>query len=63
LKGRDILQHMKSQGVSVMASSKRTIAEEMPDAYKDVDAVVQATQEAGLARKVARLKPTLVIKG
>jgi len=62
-KGRDILQHMKSQGVSVMASSKRTIAEEMPDAYKDVDAVVQATQEAGLARKVARLKPTLVIKG
>lgn len=62
-KGRDILQHMKSQGVSVMASSKRTIAEEMPDAYKDVDVVVQATQEAGLARKVARLKPTLVIKG
>ncbi len=62
-KGRDIMQYMKSQGVSVMASSKRTIAEEMPDAYKDVDIVVQATEEAGLARRVARLKPTLVIKG
>jgi tRNA-splicing ligase RtcB (3'-phosphate/5'-hydroxy nucleic acid ligase) len=62
-RGRDIMQHMKSQGVMVMASSKRTVAEEMPDAYKDVDMVVQATEEAGLARKVARLKPTLVIKG
>ena len=62
-KGRDVTQHLKSQGVSVMASSKRTIAEEMPDAYKDVDIVVQATQEASLARKVARLKPTLVVKG
>jgi tRNA-splicing ligase RtcB len=62
-KGKDLLAHMKSQGVLVMASSKRTIAEEMPDAYKDVDIVVQATQEAGLAQMVARLKPTLVIKG
>ncbi len=33
-KGRDMIEHLKSQGVSVMASSKRTIAEEMPDAYK-----------------------------
>jgi tRNA-splicing ligase RtcB len=62
-KGKDILQHMKSQGVQVVASSKRTIAEEMPDAYKDVDAVVAATQEAGLANMVARLKPFLVLKG
>jgi tRNA-splicing ligase RtcB len=35
----------------------------MPDAYKDVDSVVDAVQEAGLADKVARLKPSLVIKG
>lgn len=62
-KGRDFVQQLKSQGVSVMASSNRTIAEEMPDAYKDVDVVVQAAQEAGLARMVARLKPTLVLKG
>lgn len=61
--GRNPIQHMKTQGVQVMATSKRTIAEEMPDAYKDVDTVVEAVQEAGLARMVARLKPSLVIKG
>ncbi len=62
-KGKDLIGQMKSQGVCVMASSKRTIAEEMPDAYKDVDAVVAAVQEARLAKMVARLKPALVIKG
>lgn len=61
--GRNPIQHMKSEGVQVMATSKRTISEEMPDAYKDVDVVVAAVQEAGLARMVARLKPALVIKG
>lgn len=62
-KGKDLFAHMRSQGVEVMASSKRTVAEEMPDAYKDVDVVCAATQEAGLANMVARLKPSLVIKG
>lgn len=62
-KGKDLFAHMRSQGVQVMASSKRTVAEEMPDAYKDVDIVCQATEEAGLAARVARLKPSLVIKG
>lgn len=61
--GRDPVAHMKAQGVSVMAASIRTIAEEMPDAYKDVDSVVMACQEAGLAKMVAKLKPALVIKG
>jgi tRNA-splicing ligase RtcB len=62
-KGRDPVDYMKTQGVLVMATSKRTISEEMPDAYKDVDTVVDAVQEAGLANQVARLKPGLVIKG
>ena len=62
-KGKYLIAHMRSQGVMVLASSKKTIAEEMPDAYKDVDLVCEATEEAGLARRVARLKPTLVIKG
>lgn len=61
--GRDPVEYMKSQGVKVMAESYRTIAEEMPDAYKNVDTVVQAVQEAGLAKMVARLRPHLVIKG
>lgn len=60
---RDPIQYMKQQGVQVMATSTRTISEEMPDAYKNVDEVVQACQEAGLAKIVARLKPHLVVKG
>ncbi len=62
-KGKSAQEHMLSQGVQVAAHSYRTIAEEMPDAYKDVDLVVDAVQEAGLAKKVARLKPALVLKG
>ncbi len=61
--GRDPIEHMRQQGIRVMASSHRTIAEEMPDAYKDVDAVVAAVQEAKLANMVAKLSPHLVIKG
>jgi len=62
-KHRDPVKYMEQQGVEVVASSYRTIAEEMPDAYKDVDVVVEAVQEAGLATMVARLKPHLVLKG
>jgi len=61
--GVNLVDHMKEEGVLVMAESPLTIAEEMPDAYKDVDSVVEAVQEAGLANMVARLKPALVIKG
>lgn len=62
-KHKDPIKYMKEQGVTVQANSYRTISEEMPDAYKDVDKVVDAVQEAGLADKVARLKPSLVVKG
>jgi tRNA-splicing ligase RtcB (3'-phosphate/5'-hydroxy nucleic acid ligase) len=62
-KGKDLAVYMQGQGVEVMATSYRTIAEEMPDAYKNVDDVVAAVQEAGLANMVARLRPHLVIKG
>ena len=41
----------------------RGVAEEAPDAYKDVTAVVDAAEAAGLARKVARLEPLICIKG
>lgn len=61
--GRDPIDHMHQQGVRVMACSNRTVAEEMPDAYKDVDQVVEAVQEAGLANRVAKLIPHLVVKG
>jgi tRNA-splicing ligase RtcB len=61
--GRDIIDVMEQRDVIVKASSRRTVAEEMPDAYKDVDAVVAAVEEARLANRVARLRPHLVIKG
>lgn len=56
-------KYLESIGVEVMASSGKTVIEEMPDAYKNVDDVVDAVSEARLADKVARLKPSLVIKG
>lgn len=62
-KGKNLEEYMAQQGVKVMANSLATIAEEMPDAYKNVDDVVQAVQQAGLARMVAKLRPRLVIKG
>lgn len=62
-RGRDPFEYMRQQGVLVMASSGRTVTEEMPDAYKDVDRVVDAVEEAKLARKVVRLRPRYVIKG
>lgn len=61
--GRNPIEHMFKQGVRVMAASTRNLAEEMPDAYKDVDKVVSAVQEAGLANMVAKLVPSLVVKG
>jgi tRNA-splicing ligase RtcB len=61
--GRRLIQEMKAKGVTVMASGRQTIAEEMPEAYKDVSQVVEAVHEAGLATKVVRLRPIGVIKG
>lgn len=61
--GKNIQEYLSKHGIQVMASSFRTVAEEMPDAYKDVDSVVQAVQEANLAKMVAKLKPSLVVKG
>lgn len=62
-KGKDPIRYMESQGVQVKASSIRTIVEEMPNAYKDGSLVVQAVEEANLAKQVAKLKPFLVVKG
>jgi tRNA-splicing ligase RtcB len=54
---------MERRGVLVACASKRTLAEEIPEAYKDVAAVVDVVVRAGIARKVARLKPVAVVKG
>jgi tRNA-splicing ligase RtcB (3'-phosphate/5'-hydroxy nucleic acid ligase) len=62
-KGKNLLTYMEQVGVKVMAASFGTIAEEMPDAYKDVNEVVSAVDMAKLASIVVKLKPHLVIKG
>jgi len=62
-RGRDILREMADVGVTVRSRSRKTLAEETPEAYKDVDSVVAAAEGAGIARRVAQLRPVAVIKG
>lgn len=61
--GQDIVKKLADEGIIVKCRSKKGIAEEAPIAYKDIDEVVDVVQNAGLANKVARLKPLAVIKG
>jgi len=62
-KGRQVVDELAARGILIRTPSMRGVAEEAPDAYKDVSAVVDAAHLAGLARKVARLEPLLCIKG
>jgi tRNA-splicing ligase RtcB len=62
-KGKDLVGELKKMGVIIQAKGMKTIAEEMPYAYKDVAEVVDVMHHAGISRKVARLRPLGVIKG
>jgi tRNA-splicing ligase RtcB len=62
-RGRALVDDLASRGIIVKSPSLRGVAEEAPEAYKDVSAVVDAADRAGLAAKVARLTPMLCIKG
>jgi len=62
-RGRQVVDDLASRGIIIKSPSSRGVAEEAPGAYKDIDAVVEAAQAAGLARKVARLEPVICIKG
>jgi len=61
--GADLRQELEAQGIIVRAGSNKGLAEEAPAAYKDVSRVVEVVHGAGLARKVARLRPLAVVKG
>jgi tRNA-splicing ligase RtcB (3'-phosphate/5'-hydroxy nucleic acid ligase) len=63
VRGEDLRRVMEQQGIQVRAGSMSGLAEEAPSAYKDVDAVVETVVAAGIARKVARLRPLAVVKG
>jgi len=62
-RGRAVVRDLAAAGVLVRSPSFRGVAEEAPGAYKDVDQVAEATERAGLARRVARLRPLVCIKG
>lgn len=62
-KGKDLIGDLSKRGVFIQAKGMRTVAEEMPYAYKDVADVIDVMHHAGISRKVARLKPLGVIKG
>jgi tRNA-splicing ligase RtcB len=62
-KRRDVAAELKAKGILVMAASREVLNEEVPDAYKDVDQVVDVCHRAGICRKVARMKPLGVVKG
>jgi tRNA-splicing ligase RtcB len=63
VRGKDLQKKMEARGILVRAASWRGLAEEAGFAYKSVDAVARATEEAGLSRRVARLVPVGNIKG
>lgn len=61
--GKEVVRNLESKGIIVKCWSFRGIAEEAPQAYKDIDEVVEVVHQAGLSKKVARLAPLAVIKG
>jgi tRNA-splicing ligase RtcB len=63
VRGETLRGELEAEGIKVRAGSLPGLAEEAPQAYKNVDAVVETVAGAGIARLVARLKPVAVIKG
>ncbi len=63
VRGAALAAELEARGIEVRAGSMSGLAEEAPQAYKDVDGVVSIVDRAGLARRVARLEPLAVMKG
>ena len=61
--GEDLLKRLEKSGIEIRAGSMPGLAEEAPEAYKDVNQVVESVVGAGIAKKVARITPLIVIKG
>lgn len=61
--GKQLIEQLANEGIYIRTRSMRGAAEEAPEAYKDVHRVVEATEAAGLARRVAFLRPLVCVKG
>ena len=59
----ELLQRLRKQGIIVRGTTKATVVEETPEAYKDVDEVTKCVHEAGISIRVARMRPVGVVKG
>jgi len=62
-RGEDVKSKLKKMGIEIKSGSCKGLAEEAPEAYKDIDEVIRVVDELGINKKVARLKPLVVIKG
>jgi len=62
-RGRRVMDELKEKGIIIRAASIETVREEVPEAYKDVDKVVEVVHKAGISKKVAKMRPLAVIKG
>lgn len=58
-----VLDNLKTKGISIRVTSPKLVMEEAPESYKDVSAVVDTCHEAGISKKTVRLRPIAVIKG
>ncbi len=63
LRGEDIKKELNKEGIEVKAGSWKSLAEEAPEAYKDIDEVVNVVDELGISKKIAKMKPLVVVKG
>ncbi len=63
IRGEEVKEELHKKGIEVKSGSWKAIATEAPQVYKDIDEVVKVVDELGINKKVARLKPLVVIKG
>jgi tRNA-splicing ligase RtcB len=63
ISGENVKKNLNKLGIEIGVGSLKSLAEEAPETYKDVDEVVKCIDEIGISKKVARLKPAIVIKG
>ena len=62
-RGRQVIDELAARGILIRSPSYRGVAEEAPEAYKDIDQVVDLADRSGLAIKVCRLRPMICVKG
>lgn len=61
--GMDVREHLKKQNILVFSHSQKGLREEVPEAYKEIDEIIEVTEGAGISSKVAKMIPLVVVKG